>query len=282
MRSKNFDGSKPLLYLISTPIGNLKELNDRAKEIISDADYIACEDTRVTGSLLAHFGIKKQLISLREHNETTASNKVVSLIKDNKKVCYVSDAGYPLISDPGERLVNILLDNDINVSVVNGANAMLCALVASGLNASRFYFHGFLDPKSNARKEELTRLSDRPETLIFYESPHRVMKTLSDMYLILGNRKCSIARELTKLHEEYIRTTLEEALVIDESTLIGEMVIVVEGKLADDEIKLSNDEIFTMVSSYISKGLSTKEAIKEVAKQTKISKNNIYNLYHKN
>ncbi len=282
MRAKSFENSKPLLYLVPTPIGNLDEFSPRALEVIKNADIIACEDTRVTHKLLAFFNISKPLVSLREHNEVEQSNYIISEIKAGKKVAYMSDAGYPCISDPGSRLVKLALENDINVSSLSGPNAALNALVASGIDASRFYFHGFLDAKESVRKEELRKLFNKEETLIFYESPHRIQKTLSNMHEILGARKACIARELTKIHEEFIRANLKELMEIEPETLKGEMVIIVEGKSKEIKPHIENAELLKMVSSLTETGLSTKDAIKQVAELTNVSKNYIYKIYHIN
>ena len=282
MRTLNFEGKLPLLYLVATPIGNLDEMSPRAIEVLSSMDLIACEDTRNTGKLLSFFKISKPLISLREHNEMEASNKVVADLLSGKKVAYVSDAGYPCISDPGSRLVRLCLDNNINISAISGPNAALNALVASGLCSEHFYFHGFLNAKSSVRLEELRELAKKKETLIFYESPHRIQKTLIDMFTILGNRKACIARELTKKHEEFIRAGLEELSRIDPETLKGEMVIIVEGTLGELKPNVNNDDIVSMVENFVQSGMSTKDAIKRVSEITSVSKNVIYKLYHVN
>ena len=221
-RNKSFDGNKPVLYLIATPIGNLKEMSPRALEVISEMDIIAAEDTRNAFSLLANFGIKKELFSLREHNEIEASEYLINQIKQGKKVAYMSDAGYPGISDPGYLLVKLALENDIAVSVISGPSAFISALVSSGLETDHFYFHGFLSAKENEAKSELEALKEKRETLIFYESPHRIKKTLEILLELLGNRKVSLHRELTKINEENIVGTLSELVSLDESTLKGE------------------------------------------------------------
>ena len=282
MRTLNFEGKLPLLYLVATPIGNLDEMSPRAIEVLSSMDLIACEDTRNTGKLLSFFKISKPLISLREHNEMEASGKVVSDLLTGKKVAYVSDAGYPCISDPGSRLVRLCLENNINISAISGPNAALNALVASGLCSEHFYFHGFLNAKTSVRLEELRELAKKKETLIFYESPHRIQKALIDMFTILGNRKACIGRELTKKHEEFIRAGLEELSQIDPETLKGEMVIVVEGTLGELKPNVNNDDIVSMVENFVQTGMSTKDAIKRVSEITSVSKNVIYKLYHVN
>ena len=275
-RSKSFDGKKPLLYLIATPIGNLKEITERALEVIKEMDIIAAEDTRNTFSLLANYGIKKELFSLREHNEKEASQYIISKILEGKRVAYVSDAGYPGISDPGQILVQEAIKNDICVSTISGSSAFINALVASGQATDHFYYYGFLSPKENEAKEQLKEMINRKETLIFYESPHRIIKTLNYLNTVLGNREAVIARELTKLNEEYIRGTLDELKSIDESSLKGEMIIIVSGNKKEKTI--SDEEIINRVNYLVEKGLKTKSAVEVAADELKINKNYIYNL----
>ena len=282
MRSLNYESDRPLLYLVATPIGNLQEVSPRTIEVLSDVDLIACEDTRVTGKLLSLLGIKKDLISLREHNEVSVSHDLIEKIKNGMKVAYVSDAGYPCISDPGSKLVKICLENEINVAPISGPNAALNALVGSGLCEDHFYFHGFLNAKESVRLEELRELVYRKETLIFYEAPHRIKKTLDALYEIFGDRKACIARELTKKHEEFIRLGLKNMTELDTDTLKGEMVIVVEGCTGEVKPVISNTDIVNMVKSMVDSGMSTKDAIKKVSEMTKINKNTIYKVYHLN
>lgn len=280
MRSLNFDGKKPLIYLVATPIGNLDEMSPRAIEILSNADLIACEDTRNTAKLLNLFNISKPLVSIREHNETSESEKIVNQILQGKVVTYVSDAGYPCISDPGARLVKICLKNNINVSTISGPNAALNALAASGLPTDHFYFHGFLNAKSTIRKQELGDLKNRTETLIFYESPHRIEKTLKEMFEILENRHVCIARELTKKHEEFIRDELKNIINIDPETLKGEMVIIVEGCQTKLNETIDDNKLIEMINNEIRLGLTPKDAIKKISEITKINKNYIYKIFH--
>ena len=282
MRSLNFESTKPLLYLVPTPIGNMQEVSPRTLEVLSNVDLIACEDTRVTGKLLQILGISKNLVSIREHNEVSMSQEIVKKILSGTKVAYMSDAGYPCISDPGAKLVKICLENDINVTAISGPNAALNALVASGLSADHFYFHGFLSAKESERLEELRNLNSKKETLIFYEAPHRILKTLQSIYEIFGNRKACIARELTKKHEEFIRMTLEEMIKLDSETLKGEMVIVVEGSSEEEKPIIGNNDIVNMVKTLVESGMSTKDAIKKVSELTSINKNYIYKIYHLN
>lgn len=282
MRDLNFASNKPLLYLIATPIGNMQEVSPRTVEILNEVDLIACEDTRVTNKFLMLLGINKPLVSIREHNEVSASLEIVEKILSGTKVAYMSDAGYPCISDPGSKLVKVALQHNVNISAISGPNAALNALVASGLSEDHFYFHGFLNAKESTRLDELRKLANREETLIFYEAPHRIQKTLLDMFEILGNRKACIARELTKKHEEFIRGGLEELSSIDPETLKGEMVIVVQGADKEMQPHLDNKEIIAMVNNMVESGCSTKDAIKHVSESTNINKNYIYKIYHLN
>ena len=274
-RTKSFENNY-LLYLIATPIGNLKEMTPRALEIISKCDLVVAEDTRNASSLLAKFDIKKPAFSLHEHNEREASKKVVNDILSGKKVVYMSDAGYPAISDPGHILVEECLKNDIAVSSVAGSSAFINALVASGLDSDHFYFYGFLSSKESEAKKQLETLLNKEETIIFYESPHRIANTLKLLSNVLGERKCVIARELTKLNEEFIRGTLSELANIDASTLIGEMVIVVEGNKI--ETKLEDAQIINYLTILLNKGLTKKDAIEVTSILLKVNKNYVYDL----
>lgn len=280
MRSQNFNSDKPLLYLVATPIGNLSEMSPRAIETLQNADIIACEDTRVTGKLLKFFNISKPLVSLREHNEVIEASKLIARILGGEKVAYASDAGYPCISDPGAKLVHLALQNGINVSTVSGPNAGLNALVASGLDTTHFYFHGFLNAKESVAKNELQEMIRRKETIILYEAPHRISKTLNLLFETFGDRYACIARELTKQHEEYIRGPLSELVEIDPTTLKGEMVIVVDGCKNEIKPDLNNEEIYRMVKNFVGMGMSTKDAIKRVSEITNVSKNQVYKIYH--
>lgn len=277
-RELNFFGNKPLLYLIATPIGNLSELSPRALETIKEMDFIAAEDTRHSGELLASFGIKKPMISCHEHNEEEASDRIVFLLKDGKKVAYMSDAGYPAISDPGQRLVKRLLAEGIKVSTISGANAALNALAASGLDSRHFYFHGFLPVKEGERKQELFSLAEKKETMIFYEAPHRIGKTLKDLYSAFGEREATLARELTKTHEELIHGSLKELSELDPETLKGEMVIIVEGN-KNEAASMSLEEALSLVKEKVKEGVKAKDAAKEIAEEFGLSKNKIYSLY---
>lgn len=275
-RIKSYENNLPICYLVATPIGNLKDISSRALEVLKNVDYIASEDTRTTSNLLAYFGINKPMISYHEHNEQESSTKLIDLLKQGKSIAITSDAGYPGISDPGAIIVKHCIENDIPVSIIPGANAFLPALIGSGLDNNHFYFHGFLPSKPSARKKELKQLTNLTCTLIFYESPHRIKETLNDLLTYFPNRKMSLVREITKLHEEYIYGTINEIAQIDESTLKGEMVIVIEGNKIKEEY--TEEELIEMLNKLISNGLSLKEASKELANELNLKKNYLYQL----
>lgn len=278
-RKQHFVEQSPILYLVATPIGNRKEFSPRAIEILQSCDYIGCEDTRTSGLLFQHFNIHASLVSCHEHNENEASAFLIHALKEGKQVAYVSDAGYPGISDPGQRLVKKALEHDIDISVVSGSCAFLPALIGSGLSTEHFYFYGFLPSKESARQKVLEQLKDRQETLLFYESPHRIQSTCADLFHIFQNRQACIARELTKLHEEYIRGTLEEFTHLDPLTLKGEMVIVVEG--APEHVHaISDADVLAAIETCLAQGKSKKDAIQEVSKRYGIAKNALYALVH--
>jgi 16S rRNA (cytidine1402-2'-O)-methyltransferase len=276
-RELNFLSQSPLLYLVATPIGNLQEFSPRAQAVLSSMDYIACEDTRNSGQLFKDFAIDKPLISCHEHNEEEASAKIVALLLAGKKVAYVSDAGYPCLSDPGLRLVRKCLENGINVSTVNGSSAFLSALCASGLDSTHFYFEGFLPSKPSERDEEIAALGNRKETLVLYEAPHRISKTLASLAKILGPRNACLARELTKAHEEFIRGSLSDLADLDEATLIGEMVLIIEGK-KEEKHDLSDAKILALLKEELKK-TTPKEAVRKVSTLNSVSKNRVYSLF---
>ena len=275
-RDKSFSSDNNLLYLVATPIGNLSEVSERLISVVKEMDIIAAEDTRNTGSLLSKLGISKELFSLREHNENQASAYIIEQIKNGKKVAYMSDAGYPGISDPGYLLVQNALAAGIRVSTISGPSAFINALVASGLETKHFYFHGFLSAKESEAKKELEEIKDKKETIIFYEAPHRINKTLVLLLKVLGDRKAVVARELTKINEEYVRGNLSELVEIDEATLKGEMVVLIEGN--KDLKEISDEEILKLVGYYKEKGLSNKDSIEKVANNLQIPKNRIKKL----
>jgi 16S rRNA (cytidine1402-2'-O)-methyltransferase len=279
-RELNFEGKRPLLYLVATPIGNLSEFPPRAISVLQSMDFIACEDTRNSGLLLQHFQIQKPLISCHEHNEETAADKIVALLRNGKKVAYVSDAGYPVISDPGERLAKRCLAEGFKVAVVNGPNAGLCALVGSGMDSSHFYFYGFLPSKPSERKKEIQMLASFEHTMIFYEAPHRIQDTLLDLSAGFGHdRVACLCRELTKAHEEYIHGTLGELAELDENTLLGEMVLVVSGGNPQQK-PLEDCDIVVLLNEKL-KSLHAKDAVNAVSQENAIPKNRVYDIYLK-
>ena len=274
---KSFDSSHKLLYLIATPIGNLGEFCPRALEVIQEMDYLAAEDTRNTKDLLAKFNVHKPCVSLREHNEVEASKKVIDDILIGKKVAYMSDAGYPGISDPGNILVKIANENDVAVSVISGSSAFINALVSSNLDTSHFYFHGFLPAKKVDAVKELNEIKAKTETIIFYESPHRIEETLNTLLEVLGDRNAVLHRELTKINEEKIYGLLSELVNLDFSLIKGEIVIVIEGNKIKDAS--SDDEIIEFINLLLDKGLSKKDAIEIASTTLKVKKNYIKDLF---
>lgn len=274
-RNKSFDGNS-VLYLIATPIGNLGEFSSRALDIIKEVDVIGCEDTRNTQKLLNFFGIKKELCSLREHNESQSADYLIERLKKGDRVAYVSDAGYPCISDPGNILAKKAIEAGINVSTICGSSAFLNALVSSGLPTNHFTFYGFVSPKDNEASEELQKLKNRPETLIFYESPHRIDRTLKLFAQILGNRYACIGRELTKINEEFIRGNLAELSLINPETLKGEMVIIVEGNTEKNEV--SDQDIMKRLEDLKKLGVDKKASIEITCQELKINKNYVKDL----
>ena len=267
---------KGTLYLCATPIGNLEDMTFRAVKILSEVDFIAAEDTRHTRKLLTHFDIHTPLIRYDEFSKTQSGEKILNLLREGKNIACVSDAGLPAISDPGADLVKLAVESDIKVCPIPGANAALSALICSALDTSKFTFVGFLPKTAKNRRELLTALSTHIETLIFYESPHHLKKTLAELLDVLGNRKAVLARELTKIHEEFLRGTLSE-LAENLSEPIGEFVIVIEGKKNFDEVKLPAENFIDVYKNLISQGVDKKSAIREVAKKFNLSRREIYN-----
>ncbi len=218
------------LYLVPTPIGNLEDLTPRALKTLTEVDLVACEDTRHTGQLLSRLNIKKKLVSYHEHNEQERAIELVSQIKDGLSVAVVSDAGSPGISDPGYRVVRAAIENDIQIISLPGANSIIPALAASGLPTDRFFFEGYLSHKSSARIKRLEQLKDFPHTLIFFESPFRIAKSLNDMLTVFGARQACVAREISKVHEEFIRGSLDRIVKeVSRRKIKGEIVIAVSG-----------------------------------------------------
>lgn len=278
-RQKSFENEKPTLYLVPTPIGNLNEMTPRAIDVLNSVDVIACEDTRNSGQLLKHFDISKRLIAYQNFNEASSTKGIINLLSQGNNIALISDAGYPLINDPGQRVVSEVTALGYNVVPISGCSAFLNALVASGLIAQPFIFIGFLPPSTHDCVKKLRLYQSYPMTLIMYEAPHRIEKMLQSCLDVLGDRHVCIGRELTKVHEEFIRGTISEILPIA-SELKGEMVVVIEGNQDDYEKDIDMGQILNMVNTSIESGMSTSAAIKEVAKQTGIPKNQIYDLVH--
>ena len=280
IRQKSFENNMPTLYLVPTPIGNLSEFSERAIQVLKDVDYIAAEDTRNTIKLLNHFEIHTPMISHHEHNTNVAIPKIINMLKDGHNVALVSDAGYPAISDPGAELVKAVIDEGYNAVPISGCNAALDALVVSGITPQPFVFYGFLAHDDKTKKKELEANKNITMTTIYYEAPHRIKKTLSLMLQIFGDCNIALCRELTKKHEEIIRGHISEILdIVNE--LKGEMVVVVEGGTKIEDEVVFEQSITEHVNEYIAKGMSTKDAIKEVAKIRKVGKNEVYAEYHK-
>jgi len=276
MIQKSYDGS-PTVYLIPTPIGNLDDITLRAVDVLKNVDVIFSEDTRVTGLLLQHLNIKKKLIANHEYNEQENNDKILSYLKDNKNVGIVTDRGTPIISDPGYGLVKGAIENKYNVVGLPGPTALIPALITSGITPSPFLFYGFLNSKESKRIKELEELKKQSATLIFYESPHRIQKTLENILSVLGNRKISISREISKRYEEIIRGRIDDILK-DSVNMKGEFVIVVEGNT--EGVDYTQISIIEHVNSYIKEGTSVNEAIKLVAKVRGLNKKDVYNEYH--
>lgn len=281
IRQKSFENEKATLYVVATPIGNLEEMTPRAIHVLESVDVIAAEDTRNTLKLLNYFGIRTRLIAHHQHNEEQSANGLLELLRQGKNVAIVSDAGYPLISDPGSVVAKKVMEEGFNVVPITGSNAMLNALVASGMNTRHFLFYGFLKAQEKERIRELHELKYYPFTIVFYEAPHRIEKMLKSCLEVLGNRQICLARELTKKHEEFIRGTIEEVLEIVDD-IKGEMVVVIEG--CSEEKNPGEDQasplVHEQIKTYIDGGLTTNEAIKRVAKELGLSKNDLYKEYH--
>ena len=266
------------LYLVGTPIGNLSDFSPRAVETLEGADFIAAEDTRVTLKLLNHFGIKKQLVSYYEHNRAESGEKIISRLLAGENCALVSDAGMPAISDPGEDLVRQCAEQGITVVVVPGPSAVVSAVALSGLPTGRFTFEGFLSTAKKSRKEHLESLRDERRTMVFYEAPHKLVQTLKDMNEAFGgDRKIAVCRELTKLYEETVRTTLADALAMyEENPPRGEFVLVVDGAPEKKAESMGMDEAVAMVLKLKDDGLSLKDASKRVSEMSGLNRKTLY------
>lgn len=266
------------LYIVGTPIGNLLDMSPRAIETMNNCDFIAAEDTRVTVKLLNHFNIKKPMISYYRHNTEANGKVIIDKILSGENCVLVSDAGMPAISDPGEQLVQDCADLGIDVYVVPGPSAVVAALAVSGLPTGRFAFEGFLSMNKKRRMEHLESIKEEKRTIVFYEAPHKLKSTLDDLYSTLGDRKISIVRELTKVHEEVLRFSLSEAIKYYENiNPRGEFVLIVQGT-NDNDIKeeYTLEDAVNMANKLIDEGKSVSESAKIASKETKLKKGDIY------
>ena len=277
MSQKSYN-NKPTLYLIATPIGNMEDITYRAINVLKSVSVIFSEDTRVTNQLLSYYNIKNKLISSHQYNEKENIDKLLKFLNDGQDVGLVTDRGTPIICDPGYYLAQAAINNNYNVVSIPGATAFVSALITSNIEAQPFTFIGFLNSKQSKRRKELEELKNHKYTLIFYESPHRLIDTLNDMLKIMGNRNIAISREITKKFEEIYRGTISD--VINELEVVkGEFVIVLEGN--KDVNDFSNLSILEHVDLYIKNGYDSKEAIKKVAHERQLNKNEVYREYHK-
>lgn len=274
MRTRSFDSDEGILYLVATPIGNLADISFRAIEILKSVDKIYAEDTRNSIVLLKHYNITTPLFSYHEFNQEIKTDVIVKEVEEGKTIAIISDAGLPVISDPGYKIVEELSKKGLRVSTIPGASAGISALIASGLAPMPYLFYGFLDSKKTKREKELEELKYIPYTIIFYEAPHRIIDTLNDMLTVFGNRNIVIARELTKTFEEYIRGTIEEVLQLD--TIKGEIVIIVDGF---KEVNQLDDNPFKKIDELISLGYKPNEAIKEISKLYNLDRRELYKDY---
>lgn len=264
------------LFVVGTPIGNLSDFSPRAVNTLENVDFIAAEDTRVTMKILNHFGIKKEMVSYYEHNKRERGEIICARIQQGESCAIVTDAGMPAISDPGEDLVKLCHELGINVVSVPGPTAFATALAISGMTTGRFTFEGFLSVSKKSRFEHLEELKDEKRTIVFYEAPHKVANTLNDLYKTLGNREIAIVREITKIHEEVIKTTLKEACELyTNGSLKGELVLIVDGK-KEEKSEITLDDAVNEAKLLVEKGLSMNQAAKEIASKTPFKKGDIY------
>ena len=267
------------LYLCSTPIGNLEDITYRVVRTLSEVDIIAAEDTRHSLKLLNHFDIKKPMVSYYEHNKIQRGNEIIAMLKDGKNVALISDAGMPAISDPGEMIVAQCAEKGIEVLCIPGPSAVVTALALSGLPTGRFTFEGFLSVTKKSRFAHLEEVKSEKRTMIFYEAPHKLLSTLEDMYSVWGDRRISLARELTKLHEETVRTTLSEAIsMYKEKPPKDEFVLVIDGASEEEKKEYTVDDAADIARKYMAEGASTSEAAKKAAAETGIKKAEIYRI----
>lgn len=274
MIQKSYEKENSNLYIVPTPIGNLGDITYRAVEILKSVDAIFAEDTRVTYNLLNSLNIKNKIYQCQKFNEAQASVSVLNLLSEGKNVAIVTDRGTPLISDPGSLVVNNVVESGYNVIALPGASALLPALNMSNISSEKFLFYGFLNSKESQSIKELIMLSSLNFTIVLYESPHRLSKTLQNIYKIMGNRQISISREISKVYEEVFRGTVSEAIDIYKEVK-GEIVIVITKNEEEKDYDLYLEEVLDEVKS----GLTSKDAIKKISKKYGISKNILYNMY---
>ena len=266
-----------ILYIVPTPIGNLDDITLRALRVLKEVELIAAEDTRHTQHLLAHFGIKTALTSYHEHNERDKARTLVERLKSGASIALVSDAGTPAISDPGYRIVVEAIGADIRVIALPGASALTTALSASGLPTDRFLFEGFLPAKTQERKAKLQRLRAETATLLFYEGPHRLLDALNDMLKIFGDRKVAVARELTKLHEEFMRGRLSDVIAaLGDREIKGEIVVMVQGSSGDAPV--SKEELHATIRQLAGDGMGVKEIAELLGERYGLAKKDVYKL----
>ena len=264
------------LYVVGTPIGNLEDFSPRARRILSEVDFIAAEDTRVTVKLLNHFEISKPMVAYFEHNKKERGNVVIDRILGGENCALVTDAGMPAISDPGEDLVRECFENGIEVESVPGPTAFATALAVSGMPSGRFCFEGFLSVNKPSRMKHLEEVKNERRTMIFYEAPHKLLRTLTDMLEVFGDRKIAIVRELTKIHETVMHATFSEAVeYYKENEPRGEYVLIIEGA-QEESINYTLDDALKLAKELVKSGLSTSAAAKEAAQTTGIKKSEIY------
>lgn len=279
MIQKSYENSEyGKLYLIPTPIGNLDDITLRAIKTLEMVDIVYAEDTRETLNLLKYLKINKKVESCHKYTEMKHKDKIVQILKLGKNIGYVTDRGTPLISDPGNVIVDESIKQNITVIALPGPNALLPAINMSGLSNERFLFYGFLNSKQSLAKKELIDLKDIKQTIIFYESPHRITDTLSQILDVFGNRNIAIVREISKIHEEVIRDNIENILKISD-TLKGEMVIIVEGNKKEETLEVNYTEV---IDKLLTQGYSKRDAIREIADKYNVSKNKLYNEFKEN
>lgn len=278
--------NKGILYLVATPIGNLEDITLRALRVLKEVDLIAAEDTRQTLKLLNHFNIKKPLVSYYEHNKIVKGNYLVGQLLDGKSIALVSDAGTPGISDPGEDIVKLCIENDIQVTMLPGPVAAVTGLVLSGLSTGRFVFEGFIPMNKRQRKDRINSLRNETRTMVLYEAPHKLIYTLKGLYEALGDRRITLARELTKKFEEVLRCSLKEAVAkYENESPRGEYVLIIEGISEEEVLEEKKSEWDAMTveehyEMYIAKGFEKKEAMRKVAQDRGISRRDVYKKLH--